>query len=121
MTEGGIGRAWRNGGVSSSSPNPFRHDPHQAHPIAVRWQVDEHGRTALWAACRGGSAECVKVIMDTGGDPDNMDDRKGSFEVRRSPFPSSELGFKKLRVHWDYPTGPAHASTDRQLVETRLI
>jgi ankyrin repeat protein len=44
-------------------------------------QVDEHGRTALWAAGRGGSAECVKVILDAGGDPDAMDDRQGAFEA----------------------------------------
>lgn len=44
-------------------------------------KVDEHGRTALWAACRGGSAACVQVVLDHGGDPDQMDDRKGAFDA----------------------------------------
>eukprot|EP00959_Pyramimonas_sp_CCMP1952_P410227 8597419-Pyramimonas_sp.AAC.1 len=44
-------------------------------------KVDEHGRTALWAACRGGSAECIQLVLDHGGDPDQMDDRKGAFDA----------------------------------------
>mmetsp|Transcript_43862 Transcript_43862/g.83762 ORF Transcript_43862/g.83762 Transcript_43862/m.83762 type:complete len:565 (-) Transcript_43862:356-2050(-) len=44
-------------------------------------KTDQHGRSALWAACRAGAEECVEMLLAAGADPDQKDNRQGTFEA----------------------------------------
>lgn len=66
--------------------------------------MDEHGRTALWAACRGGAMECIKLLMERGADPDNMDDRQGTFDAGAGVggLYSRQFCFTSMTFGWQF-------------------